>query len=75
MKETAIMDEIKACKCCYNCQHWNTDNSLINSYLYNSCEDNDTGKLIMSPASWCCTNFKNKTGNELLPNVFDHPNS
>ena len=73
MKATVTLDEVKACRCCYNCNHWNVDHSLLNTYLFNSCKENDTGGLINSPATWCCGNFTNKTGRELLPNVFDHP--
>ena len=72
MKETATMEEIKMCKCCYNCKHWNKDYTLMYDYLYNSCKENDKEELIMSPAGWCCTNFTNKTMKELLPNVFGY---
>lgn len=73
MKKTATFEEVKACKCCYNCAHWHVDYSLTGEYAYNSCEANDTGGLILSNAAWCCMNFKSKAWGKLLPNVFGNP--
>lgn len=68
--KTTTVEDIKNCECCYNCQHWNVDILLENEYLWNTCQNNDVGKLINSMAGFYCGNFINKTNKALTANVF-----